>query len=192
MTTLVSCYGGQPAEAVLRGMYYAGRLERRFGFRFRWPWPWRTRLFPWGWRPCGRDPARYSWRGVCACASRIPTTVHRRRPHEIYWYTGLDGGRILMKWHSLAASGNKSLGGYAEAFDPVAAVKYLDANPEFLRRYRAAGARNPSRYAVPLGLAGMLWIAKRGRRTKATRRSIRRPSISTLWRKDRRPPITAK
>jgi len=30
LNTLVSCYGGQPLEAVLRGMYYAGRLERRY------------------------------------------------------------------------------------------------------------------------------------------------------------------
>jgi len=35
LTALVSCYGGQPAEAVLRGMYYSGRLERRFDYRFR-------------------------------------------------------------------------------------------------------------------------------------------------------------
>ena len=33
LNALVSCYGGQPAEAVLRGMYYAGRLERRHGLR---------------------------------------------------------------------------------------------------------------------------------------------------------------
>ena len=38
---------------------------------------------------------------------------------------------------------NKSIGGYAEAFDPVAAVKYLDSNNEFLRRYRAPGAAQP-------------------------------------------------
>ena len=157
MTTLVSCYGGQPAEAVLRGMYYAGRLERRFGLRFSLAVAMENQTLPLGlaslWSGSG---ARYSWRGVCACASRIPTTVHRRRPHEIYWYTGLDGGRILMKWHSLASSGNKSLGGYAEAFDPVAAVKYLDANPEFLRRYRAAGAAKP--YSVR-GAFGFGWDA---------------------------------
>lgn len=34
LNTLVSCYGGQPVEAVLRGMYYAGRLERRYDMRF--------------------------------------------------------------------------------------------------------------------------------------------------------------
>lgn len=31
--TLISCYGAQPAEAVLRGMYLAGSLERRYGLR---------------------------------------------------------------------------------------------------------------------------------------------------------------
>ena len=157
MTTLVSCYGGQPAEAVLRGMYYAGRLERRFGLRFSLAVAMENQTLPLGlaslWSGSG---ARYSWRGVCACASRIPTTVHRRRPHEIYWYTGLDGGRILMKWHSLAPSGNKSIGGYAEAFDPVAAVEYLDANAEFLRRYRASGAAQP--YSVR-GAFGFGWDA---------------------------------
>ena len=34
LTALVSTYGGQPSEAVLRGMYYPGSLERRFGLRF--------------------------------------------------------------------------------------------------------------------------------------------------------------
>ena len=34
MTALVSCYGGQPAEAVLRGMSFAGQLERRHGRGF--------------------------------------------------------------------------------------------------------------------------------------------------------------
>ena len=32
---LVSTYGGQPTEAVLRGMYYAGQLERQWNLRFR-------------------------------------------------------------------------------------------------------------------------------------------------------------
>src|SRR6187551_926132 len=34
LNAAVACYGAQPTEAVLRGMYYAGRLERRFGLRF--------------------------------------------------------------------------------------------------------------------------------------------------------------
>ena len=33
LNALVSTYGGTPAEAVLRGMYYAGSLERRFGLK---------------------------------------------------------------------------------------------------------------------------------------------------------------
>ena len=33
LNALVVCLGGAPAEAVLRGMYYAGSLERRFNLR---------------------------------------------------------------------------------------------------------------------------------------------------------------
>ena len=157
MTTLVSCYGGQPAEAVLRGMYYAGRLERRHDLRFSLAVAMENQTLPLGlaslWSGAG---ARYSWRGVCACASKVPSKVLHRRPYEIYWYTGHDGQRVLMKWHSLASSGNKSIGGYAEAFDPVAAVKFLDTDTEFLRRYRSPGATQP--YAVR-GAFGFGWDA---------------------------------
>jgi alpha-mannosidase len=34
LTALVSTYGAQPTEAVIRGMYAAGQLERRFDVRF--------------------------------------------------------------------------------------------------------------------------------------------------------------
>ena len=34
LNMLVSCYGAQPTEAVIRGMYYAGQLERKFKLRF--------------------------------------------------------------------------------------------------------------------------------------------------------------
>jgi alpha-mannosidase len=34
MTTVVSCSVGEPTEAVSRGMYNSGRLERRFEVRF--------------------------------------------------------------------------------------------------------------------------------------------------------------
>lgn len=129
MTTLVSCYGGQPAEAVLRGMYYAGRLERRHGLRFPLAVAMENQTLPLGlaslWSGSG---ARYSWRGVCACASKVPSATLRERPNEIYWYTGHDGGRVLMKWHSLAPSGNRSIGGYAEAFDPVAGYRKRRVN----------------------------------------------------------------
>lgn len=34
MTPLILCYGAQGVESTLRGLYYAGRLERRYGVRF--------------------------------------------------------------------------------------------------------------------------------------------------------------
>ena len=102
MTTLVSCYGGQPLEAVLRGMYYAGRLERRYGLRFSLATAMENQTLPLGlaslWAGSG---ARYTWRGVCGCASKLSNPVLGQRPHEIYWYAGQDGQRLLMKWYSL-------------------------------------------------------------------------------------------
>jgi alpha-mannosidase len=133
LTTLVSCYGGQPIEAVLRGMYYAGRLERRFHLRFALATAMENQTLPLGlaslWAGSG---ARYTWRGVCGCASQISNQVLGQRPHEIYWYTGQDGQRVLMKWYSLGPHG---IGTYLEASAPEKAIEYLDSNPDFLRRY---------------------------------------------------------
>ena len=44
--------------------------------------------------------ARYSWKGICCCATVMKNTVSRRRPHEVYWWRGPDGSRLLMKWNS--------------------------------------------------------------------------------------------
>ena len=63
--------------------------------------------------------AKYSWRGVCDCATKV--TGLYSRPHEIYWYKGLDDQKILMKWYSLVGD-NKQLGGYAEARDPQKSI----------------------------------------------------------------------
>lgn len=157
MTTLVSCYGGQPVEAVLRGMYYAGRLERRYGLRFPLAVAMENQTLPLGlsslWAGSG---AKYSWRGVCACASKLPTSVLQQRPHEIYWYTGHDGQRVLMKWHSLAGENNRHIGGYAEAHDPEASINYLDSNAAFLRRYTDASITGPYRVR---GAFGFGWDA---------------------------------
>jgi alpha-mannosidase len=157
LNTLVSCYGAQPVEAVLRGMYYAGRLERRHDLRFELATANENQTLPLGlaslWAGAG---AKYSWRGVCGCASQIPNAVLNQRPHEIYWYAGPDDQRVLMKWHSLAPGGNRGSGGYAEAFDPAAAVRFLDADAGFLSRYRAPGAAKP--YTVR-GAFGFGWDA---------------------------------
>ena len=92
-------------------MYYAGRLERRYDMRF----PLSDRdgkpdACHWAWRRYGPGAgARYSWRGVCGCASKISNNVLGKRNHEIYWYTGPDGQRVLMKWYSL---GPNNMGTY--------------------------------------------------------------------------------
>ena len=141
---VVSCYGAQPLEAVLRGMYPCGRWERQYGLRFPLAVAMENQSLPLGLASLfAGSGARYSWRGVCGCASALSNQSLRHRPQEIYWWTGLDGRRLLLKWYSLAAAGNRSLGGYAEAFDPQQAVEFLASDPEFLRRYRAAGAAEP-------------------------------------------------
>ncbi len=157
LNTLVSAFGGQPVEAVLRGMYYAGRIERAHNLRFPLAIAMENQTLPLGLASLfAGSGARYSWRGVCGCASKLPNRILGERDHEIYWWTGTDGQRVLMKWHSLAPAGNQHSGGYAEAFDPVAAVQFLDSDREFLRRYRAPDASAP--YLVR-GAFGFGWDA---------------------------------
>ena len=133
LNALVSCYGGAPAEAVLRGMYYPGRLERRFNTRFPLAVAMENQTLPYGlgtlWAGAG---AKYSWRGICGCASKTPNP--ETREHEIYWWYGMDGSRILMKWNSMP-QGNESIGGYAEARDPVAVTNYMTTNTAFQAKY---------------------------------------------------------
>jgi alpha-mannosidase len=144
LTTLVSCHGGTPAEAVLRGLYYAGRIERRSGLRFPLAVAMENQTLPYGlgslWAGAG---ARYSWRGICNCKSKVDSPGDRE--HDIYWWTGPDGSRVLMKWNSSIGS-NRQLGGYAEAFDPAQAVEDASAY--------AGGARYP--YQV-IGSFGRGW-----------------------------------
>ncbi len=133
LNTVVSCYGGQPAEAVLRGLYYAGRLERRHGLRFPLATAMENQTLPLGLASLFAGAgAQYSWRGVCGCASKLPSELLSRRPREIYWYTGLDGQRLLMKWNSQIGPG---IGGYWEAGSPVKAIAFVDGDQNFLSRY---------------------------------------------------------
>ncbi len=136
MTSLQSCYGGMPLEAVLRGMYYAGSLERRFGLRFELALSVENQTLPYGlgslWAGCG---ARYSWRGICDCVTRVKDAG--KREHEVYWWSGPDSSRILMKWYSMPV-GNAHLGGYAEARDQSAVVEYVTRGADssgFAARY---------------------------------------------------------
>lgn len=144
MTPLVILYGGAPAETVLRGLYYSGRLERRFGLDFDLAVSMENQSHPWGisslWAGAG---AKYSWKGICGCATRVPNAGDRE--HDIYWATGPDGQRILMKWNS-SFWGNESIGGYAEARNIAAAVGIAES-PLF-----------QSRYAFPvIGIFGRGW-----------------------------------
>lgn len=157
LNTLVSCYGGQPVETVLRGMYYAGRIERAHGLRFPLAVAMENQTLPLGLASLFAGAgARYSWRGVCGCASKLRNSVLGERAREIFWWAGHDGQRLLMKWHSLVPPGNQKSGGYAEAFDPVKAVTFLDSDPAFLQRYRAPGAAEPFRVR---GAFGFGWDA---------------------------------
>lgn len=120
-----ACYGGMPTEAVLRELYYAGSLQRRYNISFPMAMSQENQTLPLGlaslWAGAG---IKYSWRGVCSCATRVPESGNRE--HQMYWWTGLDGGKILMKWYSMPEN-NKSLGGYAEARDPYHAVELCDS-----------------------------------------------------------------
>ena len=171
MTALVSCYGGMPAEAVLRGMAYAGQIERRHGLRFTMACSMENQTQPLGlaslWAGAG---ARYSWKGICGCASKLPKEVFGERPHEIYWYAGKDGQRVLMKWYSLGLR----VGTYLEAGWPIntlqpsgkggpaAAIEFLDSDPGFLRRYRDSASSEPYRVRAAFGFGGDALAEKTG------------------------------
>ncbi len=114
LTALASTYGAQPTEAVIRGMYHAGQLERRFDLRFPLAVSMENQTLPLGlsslWAGSG---AKYSWRGTCACATQTTRKNWHTRRHQLYQYTGLDGSSVLMKWYNMTLN-NYSLGGYAE------------------------------------------------------------------------------
>ncbi len=160
LNALVSCYGAQPMEAVLRGMYYAGRLERRYDLRFPLAIAMEDQTLPLGlsslWAGAG---AKYSWRGICGCASQIPNSSLVKRDHEIYWYTGQDGQRVLMKWYSL---GPRLMGTYLEAGDPEFAINFLDTNAAFLSRYTDDKTGKPYSVRAAFGFGGDTLARKTG------------------------------
>lgn len=156
LNSLVSVYGGQPAEAVLRGMFYAGHLRRKYGLQIPIAVSMENQTQPLGlaslWAGCG---AKWSWKGVCACASRITTKRLGTRPHQMFRYTGTDGQGVLMKWYNYTRQqkGAISLGGYAEmrveyktdksVFDNInptvgLLAQYCDSTPAYPYRLAAA------------------------------------------------------
>lgn len=134
LTLLNLCYGAMPAEAVLRSMYYAGRLERRYGLRLRLALSQENQTLPLGLGTLFSGAgASFFWKGICGCASRVPDAWDR--PLDMYWWTGLDGSRILTKWNSMIRGDYYDLGGYAEARNPPEAVSFVTSDARFKARH---------------------------------------------------------
>ncbi len=137
ITPLVVCYGGTPAEGVLRGLYYAGRIEREHKLRLPLARVVESQVLPYGLGGLlAGAGARYLWHGVCACATKVPGGCRKPRQHEVYWWAGRGGRRLLTKWYTLWQGSNKSLGGYAEARHPARAIRFVSASEAFARRHR--------------------------------------------------------
>ncbi len=133
LNALVVCQGGAPAEAVIRGMYYAGKLQREYNLPFDMAIAMENQTLPYGlaglWASAG---AKYSWKGVCGCDSRLGS--FNNREHEIYWMEGPGKSKILMKWNSLFGA-NTSIGGYAEAYSPASVVDFVSSDQTFINKY---------------------------------------------------------
>jgi alpha-mannosidase len=132
LNALCVCLGGAPAEAVLRGMYYPGQLERRYNLRFKLAYSMENQTLPYGlgalWAGAG---AQYSWKGICNCASLVDAAD---REHDIYWWTSMDGSRLLIKWNSQLVD-NEHMGGYAEARHTSDVIDYVSSDANFIQRY---------------------------------------------------------
>jgi alpha-mannosidase len=133
-------FGATPAEAVIRGMYYSGYLERKFGLKISTSTAQENTTIPLGlaslWKGSG---VQYSWKGVCNCASKVKSKG--RRANEMYWYTGADSSRVLMKWYSNMIGWSGDIGGYSECLEPRAAIDKLDTicnKPRYPYRIAAA------------------------------------------------------
>ncbi len=147
LNPLCVCLGGAPAEAVLRGMYYPGQIERRHGLRFEMANAIENQTLSLGlpalWAGSG---AKYSWKGVCGCATQTPEL--NNRGFEVCTAKGPDGSGVLLKWYSLVD--NQGVGGYAEARFPNSAIDYVTTNAPF----NGFDARHPYRV---IGLFGKGW-----------------------------------
>ena len=133
LNPLVLVQGGAPAESVLRAMYYPGLIERRYNVRFPMAMAMENQTLSYGlpslWAGAG---AKYSWKGVCNCATRV--TQLNDRDREIYYAGGRDDSRVLMKWQSQLTT-NKMFGGYCEATDALASIHFAETSQIFQSKY---------------------------------------------------------
>jgi alpha-mannosidase len=115
LNSLVSTYGAQPTEAVLRGMFYAGSLERAYNLRFTLAQSMENNTIPLGlaslWAGSG---VKYSYKGIGGYGSQMTYEYRENRRKQLYHYTGLDGSSVLTKWYDYNEKRNPAFGGYAE------------------------------------------------------------------------------
>ncbi|WP_157557868.1 glycosyl hydrolase-related protein [Niabella aurantiaca] len=151
---LVSTYGAQPTEAVFRGMYPAGRLQQRYKVELPMAIAMENQTLPLGlsslWAGAG---ARYSWRGVCACASRLSRAQLRYRQHQLYRYTGPDGRSVIMKWYNTGTR-NMLPGGYAEMRGVKKSAHPLKDMAGVVKTLDRMIGRQPDSLGYPYTIAG--------------------------------------
>ncbi|MBK8809105.1 MAG: hypothetical protein IPN69_00005, partial [Acidobacteria bacterium] len=113
-------------------MYCPGIIERRHNVRFPVAIAMENQTHPYGlkslWAGAG---AKYSWKGVCGCATEVTQLENRDR--EICYCSGRDGGKVLMKWHSLFCPGcflrrRKITAVIPKAYDPLASILFIKSN----------------------------------------------------------------
>lgn len=123
LNPLAVLYGGMPAESSIRGLYYGGYLKKKYQIPIELAMSMESQAYPLGlsslWAGSG---VKYSWKGICGCATKMDMGDLQNRDNQVYFYKGLDGQQVLTKWYSLAntltgcaTAINESLGGYAEA-----------------------------------------------------------------------------
>jgi len=115
LNALINCYGSQPTEAVIRGMFYAGQLEREYDVRFRMAGGIENNTIPLGlsalWAGSG---AKYSWYGIGGYGSQMSYEYRENRRNQLYRYTGLDSSSVIMKWYTYQEGVLTPFGSYAE------------------------------------------------------------------------------
>ena len=146
LNPFVTLYGALPTEAAIRAGYYPGSVERRSPIHFSLAQQMEDQTIPWGiaslWAASG---VKYSWKGICACATSAPYGQHQT---DAFRWQGPDGRDLLMKWYQFADNGSdsRSWGGYAEARDTLSSQAMQSAIDRFSARGQTA-----------LGLFGYGW-----------------------------------
>lgn len=126
----MSCYGAQSTEAAIRGMYYAGQLERKYNLHFTIAIAMENNTVPLGlssiWAGSG---AKYSWKGVGGYGTQLPQESLHHRKYQLYHYTGLDGSSVITKWYAMKGI----LGGYAECRVTIKAKTLIDTAQDIMK-----------------------------------------------------------